>query len=400
LKSQGYETWVDSENILLGESITDKIGEALEKCDIVLVFLSENSVRSNWVNSEWRSKFFEQVNKGEVYVLPLLIENCDIPKLLQDKKYADFTNNESYETSLSLLLKTLKQIEIKYNDDTSKLRSENVSVLQYTEEILSELEDQKIMLPNSAPIYIVETLKKIKRSGKLARLSNFNNNPEIKIRSIYDHTLSVAHLADCLLPVVKNGVNNKKYAELARIIAFHEFNETILGDIPSYSDLTEKRRNSTANPAEQLLRTVPPEERERIANDFIKMFLTEKHKLAFELVLTNLSQKQSNLTMFFTTIDKVDAIIAIWRYLHHYRGKIRDIDSFLRKVRDFFEYPDLQKYAQYDDIISELISVLQDRDYAKKYYKNTDFFHSKSNLCKIPPDLIKNIIEGCQLFND
>jgi len=406
LKSQGYETWLDEDEILMGKPILDSIWKALEKCDIVLVFLSKNSIQSNWVHHEWEWKFFEQVSKGKIYVLPLLIEECTIPALLRDRKYADFTNSESYETNLANLLRSLKQIEIdikESNDNNStKWTNENGSIFELTKEILNELKEEKVVLPTMGSIPIVITLKKIKRSGKLVRLGRFNNKPKIKIRNLYDHTLSVAHLADSLLPIVEMGIVKGKYTELARIIAFHEFNEIILGDIPSYTNLNEKRRVSTANPAEQILRTIPPEEREGIANKVIWMFLNEKQKQSFDSVLSNLSQKQSNLTIFFNMIDKIDAIIAIWRYLHFYRGKINEISLFLKTVRDFFEYPALEKYAQYNEVFLELISVLQNRDYARGYYENSDFFDSEidGGLDKVSPSLIKKIIEDCPLFMD
>ena len=113
LESQGYKTWLDENDILIGDSITNEIGKGLKEADVVLVFLSKHSVASSWVSTEWQTKFFNQVNKGEVYILPLLIENCDIPNLLEDKKYADFTDLDSYETNLSNLLRTLRIIVLK-----------------------------------------------------------------------------------------------------------------------------------------------------------------------------------------------------------------------------------------------------------------------------------------------
>jgi len=401
LTSQGYSTWFDEKDIPIGESILKEIGNALQKCDVVLVFLSKESVESRWVNEEWRIKFFDYVNKGQVYILPMLIEECDIPQLLKDKKYADFTENESYESSLSLLLKRLKQIELdKYtSNDTNK----NVSIYEHTKELLSELEDEEIILPIFGSIHIVDTLKKIQRSGKLVRLESFSNKLKIKIRSIYDHTLSVAHFADYLLPEVNVGITEKEHTELARIIAFHEFNEVILGDIPSYTNLREKQRTSTLNHAERTLRLVDPKEREYIANKFIWMFLSEKQKLSLDAVLSHLSQTQSCLTIFFKILDKIDPIISVWRYLNYYRGKIENIDEFLKRLKDFFEYPDVKTSiinTQFNDYLSEFVKVLQNRNYAKQYYESSDFIDFKSDLFGFSSDVIKNIIESCPLFSD
>ena len=401
LESQGYQTWLDEDDILIGDDITHEIGNALTECDVVLVFLSRYSVQSRWVNREWQLKFFDQINKGHVYILPLLIEECSIPQLLRDKKYADFTKNESYETSLSLILQTLRSIEMT-NEVSLKEKSNDGNIFLHTRELLDELEDEVIILPILGTIPIVDTLKKIRRSGKLVRLESFEK-PKIKIRSIYDHTLSVAHLADCLLPVIKSGILIEKRTELARIIAFHEFNETILGDIPSYTNLKEKHRTSTANLAEQTLRSVLPEKRERIANELIWMFLSEKQRVSLGAVLEDLAQTQSNLTIFFKVLDKIDAIISVWRYLHYYRGKIEDIDEFLKRLKDFFEYPDVIGYistTQYNDQVSDLIAVLQNRNYAKQYYMDSNFLFSNRSICKLSSEIVKKIIEDCPLFMD
>lgn len=402
LISQGYHTWYDDNEILIGDSITTKIDKGLRESDVVLVFLSKNSVESNWFNEEWRAKFFRQVNDGGVYILPLIIEECEIPDLLLDKKYADFTNEDSYETSLSNLLRTLSIINLRNNENAIEKTCKIESVFEHTKELLDELEEEVIILPILGVIPIVNTLKKIKRSGKLVRLESYDK-PSIKIRSIYDHTLSVAHLADCLLPIVNCGITIEKRTELANMIAFHEFNETILGDIPSFTNLRERNRNSTTNPAEQILRTVPPQKRERIANELIWMFLSEKQRQSLEAVLQNLDQTQSNLTTFFKMLDKIDPIISIWRYLDYYRGKIGDIDAFLKRLRDFFEYPDVRQYissTQFGDRFSDLIATLQNRSYAKQYYLDSNFLHKNSNLFRFSPDIIKKIIEGCPLFID
>jgi 5'-deoxynucleotidase YfbR-like HD superfamily hydrolase len=401
LISQGHKTWIDEEDIPIGESIAKAIGTSLERCNVVIVFLSKESVKSNWVNEEWRNKFFDQVNKGQVFILPLLIEKCEIPPLLRDKKYADFTKDGSYESSLSLLLNRLKEIQLDISGTFSKPFNKDSSIFEHTKEFLNELEEEMITLPIYGNIPIITNLKKIKRTGKLVRLESFVNKPKIKIRSIYDHILSVAHFADCLLPIVNSGITVEKHTELARIIAFHELNETVLGDIPSYTNLREKNRTSTSNPAEQTLRLVNPKTRENIANKFIWMFLSGKRKKSLEAVLHYLSQTESNMIIFFKILDKIDPIISIWRYLKHYKGKIGNIDEFLSRLRDFFEYPDVKKFvnnSQFNEQLSPFIGVLQNRHYAKQYYKDSDFIGSHPDLFTLPSDVIRRIIEDCPLF--
>src|SRR5690606_632558 len=99
-----------------------------------------------------------------------------------------------------------------------------------TNEFLEDLSDAAIEIPFHQPIKIVDTLKKMPRSGKLIRLHRYE--PSVRIRSVFEHIQSVAHTADCLFGIADHDVTRGDAIELARLIAFHELNEVILGDIP------------------------------------------------------------------------------------------------------------------------------------------------------------------------
>ena len=106
LRSRGHSPWLDSWNILAGESIPEKVNAGLSECDYVVVVLSNNSVQSNWVEREWQSRYWDEVNHGRVVVIRILLESCNIPTLLAPKKYADFGAN--YNDGLDELLMAIK----------------------------------------------------------------------------------------------------------------------------------------------------------------------------------------------------------------------------------------------------------------------------------------------------
>jgi len=93
LTSAGHIPWLDEWNIRIGESIPSSIGRALRNSDYILVILSENSNSSHWVQAEWEAKYWDEISEGNVKVLPILYETCNIPELLKTKKYADFTTD-------------------------------------------------------------------------------------------------------------------------------------------------------------------------------------------------------------------------------------------------------------------------------------------------------------------
>jgi hypothetical protein len=106
LAKQGIDTWLDEQRILVGDSITEKIGQGLAQSDYFIIALSEASVGSAWVKKELSGALLREVERRKVTVLPIKLSECEIPEMLQDKKYADFS--KSYKEGLQELIKTMK----------------------------------------------------------------------------------------------------------------------------------------------------------------------------------------------------------------------------------------------------------------------------------------------------
>lgn len=98
LKALSHEPWLDEWEIRVGDCIPTKIEDGIEEADYVVVVLSAHSVESGWVEREWKTKYWQEVNEGKIRVLPALIEDCESPPLLRTKRYADF--RQSYGAGL------------------------------------------------------------------------------------------------------------------------------------------------------------------------------------------------------------------------------------------------------------------------------------------------------------
>lgn len=106
IKMSNITVWFDEWEIHVGHSITQKISRGLDDIDFVVVLLSKNSVESGWVQKEWAAKIGEEATSQSVVVLPVLLEECNIPSLLRDKKYADLRDN--YEEGIRDLLDAIR----------------------------------------------------------------------------------------------------------------------------------------------------------------------------------------------------------------------------------------------------------------------------------------------------
>lgn len=99
------KVWYDQWEIKVGDSLRSKIATGIETNDYLAVVLSKASVQSQWVQQELNAALAKELRERQVFVLPLLIEECKIPTFLEDKKWADFRTD--YDRGLKDLLDVL-----------------------------------------------------------------------------------------------------------------------------------------------------------------------------------------------------------------------------------------------------------------------------------------------------
>lgn len=140
LKELGHSPWLDEWEIGLGESIPGKIEHAIDKAQFVAIVLTRSSTSSSWVEREWRAKYWEEIKANQVMILPLLFEDCEIPLLLRNRRYADF--RENYATALTVLNEALRSQSPAIPPTTSSVSMPNpLPVAEAVSDILFDLEE-------------------------------------------------------------------------------------------------------------------------------------------------------------------------------------------------------------------------------------------------------------------
>ena len=108
LAKRGLTVWLDAWSMTPGDSLINKIAEGLESSDRIVVFLSPDSVESNWVRKEVATglvmELAEEKGLGDKFIVPALLVPCKIPIMLRDKLYANFTNKAFDAACEELLL--------------------------------------------------------------------------------------------------------------------------------------------------------------------------------------------------------------------------------------------------------------------------------------------------------
>jgi FOG: HEAT repeat len=101
----GVTVWWDKGEMMVGDSLNKKIQRGISKSAWLAIVLSPHSVTSPWVEKELSAAHVRELEKREVFILPILYRDCEIPLFLRDKIYADF--RVSYKEGLSALLERL-----------------------------------------------------------------------------------------------------------------------------------------------------------------------------------------------------------------------------------------------------------------------------------------------------
>lgn len=95
LDDQQVDVWYDRREIRVGESIVRRISDGLDAASHLVIVLSRVAVTKEWVLKELSAALMRQLQSSAITVLPLVVEDCRIPPLLADIKFADCRTDHS-----------------------------------------------------------------------------------------------------------------------------------------------------------------------------------------------------------------------------------------------------------------------------------------------------------------
>jgi len=149
LRKEGFSVWLDEDMISVGERWADKITEALENSDAILVVLSANSSSSEFQSSEIAYAISSQRKNPSTKLIPIILDKkAELPFFLKDVVYADFSTSENYRDRLEYLKKALttprpseSNILVSDQRKIDAIKSEK----EYLREESSRLENQTVV---------------------------------------------------------------------------------------------------------------------------------------------------------------------------------------------------------------------------------------------------------------
>ena len=93
LKENNIETWVDEDQLDLGDSLVEKLELALEESSHFIIVLSPFSVSSEWVRFELKKALEQNDIQLMQKIIPIKYSTCEIPPELKNLLYADLSED-------------------------------------------------------------------------------------------------------------------------------------------------------------------------------------------------------------------------------------------------------------------------------------------------------------------
>jgi hypothetical protein len=107
LRQRGVDAWLDKWEMSPGDSLVDKIfAEGIGQAAAVIVVLSKESVQKPWVREELNAAFVSRVNKGSK-LIPVVIDDCEVPNALTSTLWERIHDLSSYENSLDRIVASI-----------------------------------------------------------------------------------------------------------------------------------------------------------------------------------------------------------------------------------------------------------------------------------------------------
>ena len=175
--------WYDDWEIPPGKSLRKKVfEEGIQKCDAFFVYLTPNSIESEWVSKELDAAFIEQSKEKSTEILTF-ISNDDLIKSLPSdiaSLKCPTINNENYEEGLRILITAIFEARISSILNERDLESENKilkldkKIVDLQSQIFDSTNDKDSNL-KSIEIALEGTIFRMNNNKKFTALMIFNS---------------------------------------------------------------------------------------------------------------------------------------------------------------------------------------------------------------------------------
>jgi len=125
------DPWISEEKIFGGQDFNLEIQKTIVKSDVALILLSHNSItKEGYIQKELKKivDFAFEKPEGTIFMIPIRLENCEIPFSLRNFHYIDYFpedfRKESFKKLITSLQKRSEQLLLKENKTIQNVENE------------------------------------------------------------------------------------------------------------------------------------------------------------------------------------------------------------------------------------------------------------------------------------
>ncbi len=104
LSHAGADVFLDHWEMAATDRILDRIERELSGTDYVVALLSPRSVASTWVQTELKYAFLRQEQEQRAFLIPVLLEDCDLPPDIAARPYHDYRHEAKHPAVIQAIV--------------------------------------------------------------------------------------------------------------------------------------------------------------------------------------------------------------------------------------------------------------------------------------------------------
>jgi TIR domain len=108
LVRRNVNVWLDRWELSVGDSLVERVQEAVDGASALLVILSKASVASEWCKKELSAGLFRELEEKRVVVMPVMLDDCDVPIFARGKMFADFRSD--FDVGLKAVIEGIAKV--------------------------------------------------------------------------------------------------------------------------------------------------------------------------------------------------------------------------------------------------------------------------------------------------
>ena len=150
LSSNGFDPWLDEEKLLPGQEWELEIAKAVQTSDIIIVCLSHKAItKAGYVHKEIKYALdeAEKQPEGTIFLIPLKLEECNVPERLQRWHWVNLFEEKGYERLMSSLRLRAGTITSGIDSEPNLiLRPEEVTSVKENETLINTIDMEFVLI--------------------------------------------------------------------------------------------------------------------------------------------------------------------------------------------------------------------------------------------------------------